>query len=201
MWAGCRTQFFGDIAIGTKLRRDSSVIASKEREGKSGRLRVMTVRHDIFSEQGLVIEEEQDFVFRAPGPSRPAASPAPPPPPPAGACLRTMTPDEILLFRFSALTFNAHRIHYDRTYAVSVEFYPDLVVHGPLQAILLAGQLGAACPGAMIRSFACRGLAPAFVNRPLHLHAWRDTAGTDAWALQSRDASGVVCMQAQAVLR
>ena len=198
MWAGSRILFHGDVAVGAKLRRESSVIGNKERAGRSGKLRVMTIRHAILSDQGVVIEEDQDIVYRAPGASEAAAQMAAPPPP--GACLNMVTPDEILLFRFSALTFNAHRIHYDRTYATVVEGYPDLVVHGPLQAILLAGHLRAACTGAAIRTFTCRGLAPAFVGRQLQLEAWRAADTPFAWNLQTRDPSGAICMQAQATL-
>jgi 3-methylfumaryl-CoA hydratase len=198
MWAGCRTEFYTNVAIGARLRRESRLIANTERQGRSGKFRIITARHSILSDDGLAIEEDQDFVYRAEGASRTAASPSPPPP--QGACLRTLTPDEILLFRFSALTFNAHRIHYDRTYATTVEGYPDLVVHGPLQAILLAGHLSAACPGMVIRKFDCRAQAPAFVGRTLQLEAWRDAGSRVDWHLQTRDPSGVICMQAHAVI-
>jgi 3-methylfumaryl-CoA hydratase len=199
MWAGCRIEFHGNVAIGTTLRRETSLIGNKERQGRTGRLRFITTKHSILSDHGLVIEEEHDFVFRAPGASR-AASPLAPPTP-SGACVRTITPDEVLLFRFSALTFNAHRIHYDRTYATSVEGYPSLVVHGPLQAILLAGQLEAACPGASMRTFECRGLAPAFVSQKLQLEAWCDADHPFAWTLQTRDPSGTICMQGRAIIQ
>ncbi len=199
MWAGCRTAFHGDVATGTLLRRESRVAGDKQRQGRSGKLRFLTVESKIFSDQNLVIEEQQDFVFRAPGAPRAAAPLAPPAP--SDACLRIITPDEVLLFRFSALTFNAHRIHYDWTYATSVEGYPGLVVHGPLQAILLAGHLRAACPGAVIRKFVCRGLAPAFVGRKLQLEAWPDSDSPCAWKLQTRDPAGAICMQAQAIIQ
>ena len=196
MWAGGRVTFHDEIAIGARLHRETSVIADKERIGRAGKLRIITIRHRIFSDQGLAIEEEQDIVYLAPSLSRATSSPAPPAPP--EACKRSIAPDEILLFRFSALTFNAHRIHYDRTYATSVEHYPDLVVHGPLQAILLARHLQTACPNASIRTFDYRAQAPAFVNRDLHLEAWRDANNPAAWTLQTRDPSGLVCMRAQA---
>jgi 3-methylfumaryl-CoA hydratase len=199
LWAGSSIAFYGDVPIGTMLRRDSSVIGDKMREGSQGRLRILTVQHKILSDQGLVIEENQDLIYRAPGAFQAAARIAPPPP--VGACLHMITPDEILLFRFSAATFNAHRIHYDHTYATSVEGYPGLVVHGPLQAILLAGHLRAACPGAVIRKFVCRGLAPAFVGRKLQLEAWPDSDSPCAWKLQTRDPAGAICMQAQAVIQ
>jgi 3-methylfumaryl-CoA hydratase len=185
MWAGSRTELCADIAIGASLHR--------------GILRVVTVHHDVFSDHGLVLREDQDFVYLEAGLPRPTPPLAPPPPPDASR--RTVIPDEILLFRFSALTFNAHRIHYDRTYATGVERYPDLVVHGPLQAILLAGHLNAACPGGAIRTFDCRALAPAFVGRQLQLEAWHDPGNPVAWTLQTRDPSGVICMQARAVIQ
>ena len=199
MWAGSRTKFHGDIAVGSTLRRESSLIGNRERDGRSGKLRIITIQHHIVSDQGVVIEEEQDLVYRASGASTAVAQTVPPPP--SNACLHNITPDEILLFRFSAVTFNAHRIHYDRTYAVSVEGYPDLVVHGPLQAILLAGHLNAACPGAVIRKFECRGLAPAFVGRELQLEAWHDSDSSSVWNLQTRDPSGAICMQARATIQ
>ena len=198
MWAGCRTEFHGNVTIGTTLRRESSIIDNKERQGRSGKLRFITAKHTIISDHGLVIEEEQDFVYRAPGASRATAPLAPPAP--AGACLRLITPDEVLLFRFSALTFNAHRIHYDWTYATAIEGYPGLVVHGPLQAILLAGHLEAACKGASIRTFECRGLVPAFAGRKLQLEAWCDADDPVAWNLQTRNPSGAICMQARAII-
>ena len=199
MWAGGRVDFHGEIAIGTQLRRETTVIATKERHGSAGKLRIITLQHRIVSDAGLVIEEEQDVVTRAPTMARAPAPPAPPAP--SDACQRSILPDEILLFRFSALTFNAHRIHYDRAYATTVEHYPDLVVHGPLQAILLAGHLLTACPGATIRTFHYRAQAPAFVNRNLQLEAWRDAGNQAAWTLQTRDPSGAVCMRAQATIQ
>ncbi len=199
MWAGSRTELCADIAIGASLHRDSRVTDNKVRQGRRGILRVVTVHHDVFSDHGLVLREDQDFVYLEAGLPRPTPPLAPPPPPDASR--RTVIPDEILLFRFSALTFNAHRIHYDRTYATGVERYPDLVVHGPLQAILLAGHLNAACPGGAIRTFDCRALAPAFVGRQLQLEAWHDPGNPVAWTLQTRDPSGVICMQARAVIQ
>ncbi len=199
MWAGGRVKFHRPLAFDSELGRESSVIEVKEREGRSGRLRFVTLQHRIFAGDALAIAEEQDLVYRAPQGPRAAAGIAPPAPP--GARLRTITPDEILLFRFSALTFNAHRIHYDLAYATSVEKYPGLVVHGPLQAILLAGHLASACPGATLLHFAYRGQSPAFANRELQLEAWPDAQDPSIWQLQTRDPSGCLCMSAQAAIQ
>jgi len=198
MWAGGRVMFHRALGLDAELARESRVMEIKDREGRSGRLRFVKLHHSIFAGDELAIEEEQDLVYRAPDAPRATAGIAPPAPP--RAHLRTITPDEILLFRFSAITFNAHRIHYDRPYATSVERYPGLVVHGPLQAILLAGHLAAACPGAVIRHFAYRGQNPAFVNQDLHLEAWHDEDDPRIWHLQTRDPEGAICMSAQATL-
>jgi 3-methylfumaryl-CoA hydratase len=202
MWAGGNVQFHKPIPIGTILRRATRVADITERQGRSGKLRFVTLQHTIFSNDDLLIEERQNLVYRAAIAPRPQAAPAHAAPP--GAFLRSITPDEIMLFRFSALTFNAHRIHYDLPYATTVEHYPGLVVHGPLQAILLAGHLANAMPeGAVIHHFDYRGLAPAFGGRPLNLEAWPAEAWPNAdhpatWHLQTRDPAGAICMSAQA---
>jgi 3-methylfumaryl-CoA hydratase len=198
MWAGGRIKFHRAVELGCVLRRETRIRDITEREGRSGRLRFVVLQHLVFAGEEVVIEEEQDLVYRQPAAPRMAAGAAPPAPP--GAWRRATTPDEIMLFRFSALTFNAHRIHYDRDYATSVEHYPDLVVHGPLQAILLAGHLAACRPGLVIRQFGYRAQGPAYVNRELHLEAWPDADDADAWHLHSRDPAGAICMSAHAVL-
>lgn len=198
MWAGGRVGFHRDILIGSTLRRETKLANATERQGRSGKLRFITLQHTIFSGANLLIEEEQDLVYLAPR-TPPADAPAKPAPPaPPGASLRTITPDEILLFRFSALTFNAHRIHYDLPYATTVEHYPGLVVHGPLQAMLLANHLGASLDGANIRHFHFRSHKPAFVGQELQLEAWRDAENHAVWHLQTRGRSGAICMTAQA---
>ncbi len=196
MWAGGNLQFHKPIAIGTELRRETRVAEITERNGRSGKLRFVTLLHSILSNGEMLIEERQNLVYRAATAPRAPAAPAPAAPP--GALLRTITPNEILLFRFSALTFNAHRIHYDLPYAKTVEHYPGLVVHGPLQAILLAGHLAAALQGATIRHFDYRGQSPAFVGHPLQLEAWPDAEHPATWYLQTRDPSGAICMSAHA---
>jgi 3-methylfumaryl-CoA hydratase len=195
MWAGGRIRFLQPVPIGAVASRASTVLDVKEREGTNGRLRFVTVRHHIRSTSDLLIEEEQDIVQLAPVATR-TQNVAPAPEAPPHAMVREITPDEIMLFRFSALTFNAHRIHYDEPFATKIEHYPGLVVHGPLQAILLALHLGQAAEGRLMTGFDFRARAPAFCGRPLRLEAWRD--GPENWHAQSRDASGFICMTAKA---
>jgi len=198
MWAGGRLRFHQPVPVGAALSRESSVLAVRDREGRSGRLRFITVAHRIAGPAGLLIEEEQDIVLMARTPGRPAAAARPLPAEPPGAVRRALTPDEVMLFRFSALTFNAHRIHYDAPYATMVENYPALVVHGPLQAVLLADHAGACMPGRRMIRFDFRAEAPAFCGRALHLAAWADAERPGTWRSQCRDADGMVCMSAEA---
>jgi 3-methylfumaryl-CoA hydratase len=197
MWAGGRLTLHRQPAVHTQITRRSRILHAKDRQGASGPLRLTTLHHALHDATGPLLEEEQDLVFRRPAPPAPAQ---PAPPAPQGAVTHTILPDSILLFRFSALTFNAHRIHYDRDYARTAELYPDLVVHGPLQAILLAALLHRAAPAGVLRHFIFRGQRPAFVNRSLSLEAWPDPAQPGLWALQTRDPDGALCMTAQATL-
>jgi 3-methylfumaryl-CoA hydratase len=193
MWAGGRLRFGAQPAAGSRVRRETSVAGINDRQGKSGALRFVTLRHVVSGSAGVLVEEEQDLVFRAPAAGRrvpPVAEPAP-----QGSVARVIVPDAVLLFRFSALTFNAHRIHYDVEYARSEEHYPGLVVHGPLQAFLLIALLREAAPGTALRRFEFRGQAPAFVDGALQLEAWEEGG---IWRLQTRDAAGAVCMVAKA---
>jgi 3-methylfumaryl-CoA hydratase len=127
---------------------------------------VVIVGHEITQGDRLCLEEEQDCLLRGAGPTDPPGAPRPDAP--HARWIKKLTPDETLLFRFSAVTFNTHRIHYDRSYAVDVEGYPDLVVHGPLTAVSLAG-LAEARVGAPIRALRFRATAPLFVNQPIWL--------------------------------
>jgi 3-methylfumaryl-CoA hydratase len=137
MFAGARLRFHQPLRIGEMTRREGVIRDIRQKSGRSGALAFITI-HYQFSQQGeLCIEEEQDIVYREPGDPVPAPRPTELPPLPEGAWSRMVVPDTRLLFRFSALTFNAHRIHYDRPYALNEEGYPGLVVHGPLNALLL----------------------------------------------------------------
>ncbi len=197
MWAGGRVRLLAPLAAGTAVRRRSEILAIREKSGGSGRLVFVTVRHVIEGEDGPAIEEEQDIVYRGTEGSAVRAASAEPPPP-AGAFTRTVTPDAVMLFRYSALTGNGHRIHYDLDYVTRVEGYPGLVVHGPLQATLLADLLRRHMPeGARLAAISFRGQRPAFHDRPLTLVGWPEGG---RYHLESRDPEGACCMRAEAEL-
>ena len=190
MWAGGRLSFHQPLHPGEQVRRTSSIEAVREKQGGSGRLVFVTVRHRIEGKAGLAIEEEQDIVYRGTEGAavKPAAAAEPAPP---GSVSREVMPDPVLLFRYSALTGNGHRIHYDLDYVRDEEGYPGLVVHGPLQATWLAGLMH----NRRLTRFSFKGIRPAFHGRRLALEAWENGGG---FALRTRDADGVVCMQATA---
>jgi 3-methylfumaryl-CoA hydratase len=173
MWASSKMQFIAPIAIGAVVERTSRVAAVSEKEGGSGRLAFVDVEHVTSANGTVAVIETQTLVYR--DAAAPDAPLSPPPPgegrfsPEGWEAHRSITPDARLLFRYSALTFNTHRIHYDAPYASEVERYRGLVVHGPLTASLLL-QLAAQELGEnRLRSFAFRGLSPAIADEPLHL--------------------------------
>src|SRR5664279_4565095 len=151
MWAGGRLRFEQPLRVGDEATRRSTIADVASKSARSGPLVFVTVRHAISNGAGLAIEEEHDIVYRdlpAPG-----AVSQPPTAPSDDSFSRRIVPDDVLLFRYSALTFNGHRIHYDRRYATEVEGYPGLVVHGPLIATLLMDLLRREAPQAIVRSF------------------------------------------------
>jgi 3-methylfumaryl-CoA hydratase len=181
MWASSKIAFHAPIAIGAVIEKSSRVASVSEKAGGSGRLAFVDVEHHTRSNGTIAVIEKQTLVYRD------AAAPdAPLSPPPLGEgrfdpaewdAHRSLTPDPRLLFRYSALTFNTHRIHYDAPYAEQVERYRGLVVHGPLTASLLlqlaADQLGEN----RVRSFSFRGLSPAIADEVLHLVMRKAEAG------------------------
>ena len=189
MFAGARTRFLHPVRIGHPAVRESEIADVQLKEGRSGRLAFVTVIHRIRQDGELCIEEERDIVYREAGGPTPAPEKVEPAPAPPGSWERWVTPDPRLLFRFSALTFNAHRIHYDRPYAVEVEGYPALVVHGPLNAMLLAELARANDPRPMT-SFSFRGRAPVFDLAPIRLlgHPAGDTVSLEARGPDDRPA-------------
>lgn len=196
MFAGGRLAFSGQVFAGERIVRTSTITKVSEKTGSTGRLVFVTVRHEVAGPRGVAITEEHDIVYR--GLEGAAVKPAPKPePPPAEARTETVTPDPVLLFRYSALTANGHRIHYDRSYVTEVEGYPGLIVHGPLQATLLADLAQRSMSSRRIASFSFRGLRPLFDLAPFSLHAVAKEGGA---SLETRDADGYVCMQAEANL-
>jgi 3-methylfumaryl-CoA hydratase len=168
MFAGARLHFHVPLRIGQPARREGVIRNVSHKHGRSGPLAFVSVGYRYFQNDQLCIEEEQDLVYREPGAPIPAPQPIELPDPPEGALVRTFQADSRLLFRFSALTFNAHRIHYDRPYAMQEEGYPGLVVHGPLTALLLCELARAHAEHPIIR-FSFRGQAPLFDLHPFRL--------------------------------
>ncbi len=159
MWAGSRCHFFGPVRIGDELTKVSTIAKVTAKTGRTGEMVFVTVRHSYSRGGAGVMEEEQDIVYM---PIPDVFSP--PAPTPVTDCTWTerVAIDPVLLFRFSALTFNGHRIHYDRPYAMETEKYPGLVVHGPLQAILLMEAARRWQPGKRPANYTFRGLRPLF---------------------------------------
>jgi 3-methylfumaryl-CoA hydratase len=199
MWAGSRFEFFAPLRVGDAVARCSSVEDVQAKTGRSGTLVFVTVRHALHANGAAApaLVEWHDIVYRA---ARQAgdAEPAPQPAPAAAAWQRVLLPDEVLLFRYSALTFNGHRIHYDRRYVTEVEAYPGLVVHGPLIATLLLDLLHRELPAAQLLDFRFKAVRPSFDGHPLRLNGRRDGPTVQLWA---QDHEGWLTMQAAATLK
>lgn len=181
MWAGGRLEFIAPLRLGEAVTRTSTILSVTPKSGKSGNLVFVTVKHELAGENGLAVVEEQDLVYREAATS---AMPAPGAagPVPETTWRETVSPDTVLLFRYSALTMNGHRIHYDRPYAMNEECYPALVVHGPLQATLLAEL--AARKGGSLQTFSFRGQTPAFDVAPLHVCGEPGNGSAELWTEQ-----------------
>lgn len=199
MWAGGRLTYHRPIPIGSLATRDSEIANVVVKNGRAGKLVFVTVRHTITHDGKVCVEEEQDIVYRdAPSPDAPKPKPVPAP---EGAEWSTaITPDPTLLFRYSALTSNGHRIHYDQPYAQKEEGYRDLVVHGPLIATLLQGLAVNFYPDKQLFQFDFRGMAPLFVDRGFHVEASRAETG-DELVVWARGPEGEIAMRAEVRFR
>ena len=197
MWAGGRLEFHRALHVGETVTRTSRILDVTSKQGSSGPLVFVLVRHEIGTPNGLALTEEHDIVYRDhPHPGDPA--PAPPPAPGGAAWQRTIPPDGVLLFRYSALTFNGHRIHYDRRYVTEVEGYPGLVVHGPLIATLLLDLLRRSLPRAGVARFQFRAVSPLLDLAPFTICGKPEDNGViRLWA---QDAAGGLAMDASAAL-
>nr|WP_321461362.1 MaoC family dehydratase N-terminal domain-containing protein [uncultured Cohaesibacter sp.] len=196
MWAGSRLKFFAPMAIGKRLRKVSTVKSIVAKTGRSGRLVFVTVGHQLFDGSCLGIDEEHDIVYREE--ADPAAAPlAPPRAPVDSAFQREMLPDPVLLFRYSALTFNGHRIHYDHPFCVDCEGYQGLVVHGPLIATLLLDLLRRNKPDALVTRFDFRAVSTIFANESFSLHGKAEGDGR-CFSLWAQRADGALAMEANA---
>ena len=191
MWAGSRITLHDDLRLGEEIQRHSTITAITAKEGKAGRMVFVTVAHAVHTPRGVAMEEEQDIVYLAiPDVFVPPPASLAPRPPDWSVALPM---DPVLLFRFSALTFNSHRIHYDRTYAQTVEKYPGLVVHGPLQAMALFEAARVRADGRRPAQFTFRGQRPLFDHDTISLNG--RTEG-DGWALYTANGEGAVAMAA-----
>jgi 3-methylfumaryl-CoA hydratase len=192
MWAAGQFEFFHDLELGDAISRTSTIDDITVKQGRTGSLCFVRVRHEISNTAGLAIREFHDIVYRplAQGDTNEPTYEAAP----AAAYSEVVTPTDPLLFRYSALTFNGHRIHYDRRYVTEVEGYPGLIVHGPLMATLLA-RLGAKLnPQTKPVSFEFRALKPVFDLHPFEVCAGEAQDGAiDLWV---KDYAGHVTMKA-----
>jgi 3-methylfumaryl-CoA hydratase len=199
MFAGDRLQFHRPLRVGEKISRLSSIVDVSLKHGRSGPLVFVVVRHEISNREGIAVVEEHDIVYRD-NPSPADAAPAPQTSPAGAVWTRQIQPDATLLFRYSALTFNGHRIHYDRRYTTEVEGYPGLVVHGPLIATLLLDLLRRNLADAGIASFSFRAIRPLFDTAPFSVCGKPAPDGKTAqvWAT---DPDGWLAMEATVGLR
>jgi 3-methylfumaryl-CoA hydratase len=192
MWAGSRVALHDALRVGDATERRSRIADVTVKEARTGVLCFVAVDHEISTSRGLAISERQDIVYKQAQPPQ-VASKAPPALP-TPQWHRDMQADPVLLFRYSALTFNGHRIHYDRTYAIEVEEYSGLVVHGPLQATLLL-QFAASIKGNAPAHFSFRGVQPLFDFNAMRLCALEQEDGLHLWV---QTAEGTKTMDAEA---
>jgi 3-methylfumaryl-CoA hydratase len=208
MWVGSRVRFLAPIPVDATISRRSTIATVTAKNGRSGPMVFVTVKHEITVGGTTAVVEEQDIVYRGavtPAGGAPTATGAPPAtgastastatgaPAPAASqvsqATRTITPDPVQLFRFSALTFNAHRIHYDRDYARNVEGYPGLVVHGPLVATLLMDHFLRHSGGRRVSAFSFRAERPLFDTGPFDVCFAPNGVGADVWAIDVNGAT------------
>ncbi len=196
MWAGGRLRFLMPLYVGDAVSRRSEVSAITHKHGRSGELVFVTVRHAIYRGEHLALEEEQDLVYREQGRASGTASGNSAMP--LAQWSREVLPDPVLLFRYSALTFNSHRIHYDRDYAMREEGYTSLVVQAPLSVTLLLDLLWREVPRAAVAELDFRALGPVLEGAPMQLKGRQDGRAVRLWAL---DAEGKLAMDVRARLR
>jgi 3-methylfumaryl-CoA hydratase len=195
MFAGKRTTFHADLRVGDEVRRASAIKEVAIKQGRTGTMVFVTVLTDISSPRGIAITEEQDIVYRE-APAAGAPPSAPQPAPGKAVWSRVVTPDPVMLFRYSALTFNGHRIHYDKPYVTGVEGYPDLVMNGGLTTLLVF-ELARARASTPIRHISSRNVRALFVNRPITLGG-EPSADNKTAKLWAADPDGALALSAEA---
>ena len=195
MWAGGEIEFLEPLRVGDESTRTSRIADVTVKSGSTGTLCFVAVEHTVTSPRGVAIRERQDIVYREITSGAPAGAKAPPPPPKAQH-RETHVSDPVLLFRYSALTFNGHRIHYDRDYVTKVEGYPGLIFHGPLQAALIIEMAARLRAGEAPKKFTYRGLQPLFEGTEFSINANETEAGMELW---TANAEGQPTMKGTAV--
>ncbi len=199
MWAGSQFEFHTPVRVGDAVARKSTIADVTQKSGRTGKLVFVKVKHELFCNgaEAPALTEFHDIVYREA--KQPGDVEPPPVAAPTGAAWqRTIVPDDVLLFRYSALTFNGHRIHYDRKYVTEVEGYPGLIVHGPLIATLLMDLLRRHAPEAEVASFRFKAVRPTFDLHPFRVNGHRDGNTVKLWA---QDHEGWLTMDAVATLR
>ena len=184
MWAGGELEFVDALRVGDEVTRTSRIADVTLKTGSTGTLCFVAVDHLIATSRGTAIRERQDIVYRNVSPAA-AASAKPAAPPPAAQHRETHMADTVLLFRYSALTFNGHRIHYDRDYVTRVEGYPGLIFHGPMQAALLVEFAAKLRGGRVPKKFSYRGVQPLFEGSEFSVNANITDAGMELWTANS----------------
>ena len=200
MWAGSNFEFRSPIHIGDALARTSTIVDVTEKSGRTGRLVFVKVRHEVRreGETAVALNEHHNIVYR----DLPSPSDVAPPPlaaPSNAAWSRNVVADDVLLFRYSALTFNGHRIHYDRQYVTQTEGYPGLIVHGPLIATLLLDLLRRQLPSATVTGFEFKAVRPTFDIHPFSVHGQPSSDGKTV-RLWGQDHEGWLTMDALATI-
>jgi 3-methylfumaryl-CoA hydratase len=195
MFAGKRTTFIAPLYLGDEVHRESTIQNVTIKDGRSGRMVFVTVKTDISNAKGVAITEEQDIVYR--GEPDKNAPPAPPQPAPGKAVwTHEVTPDPVMLFRYSALTFNGHRIHYDHPYVTGVEGYPNLVMNGGLTTLLVY-ELARTHASTPIKFMSSRNVRALFVGRTITL-CGEPSADNKTAKLWAQDDTGALALTAEA---
>jgi 3-methylfumaryl-CoA hydratase len=188
MWAGGELEFFDALRVGDEMKRKSRISDVTMKTGSTGVLCFVSVQHEVTTPRGVAIRERQDIVYRdvpTGGQSSAATKPAAAP---TAKHRESRMADEVLLFRYSALTFNGHRIHYDRDYVTKVEGYPGLIFHGPMQAAFLVEFAAKLHGGAAPKKFVYRGVQPLFEGSEFSVNANDNDAGMELWTANSQGA-------------
>jgi 3-methylfumaryl-CoA hydratase len=185
MWAGGELQFFDPRRVGDDTTRKSRISDVTVKTGSTGQLCFVSVEHEVTTPRGTAIRERQDIVYRGVESTQSATPAKAASPPPVAKHRETHMADPVLLFRYSALTFNGHRIHYDRDYVTKVEGYPGLIFHGPLQAAFIVELAAKLHGGKPPRKFSYRGVQPLFEGAEFSVNASDNGTGLELWTANS----------------